>query len=221
MPGPKPITETVRRIFSGLKFAFGLEGDQYQEVLGRAAFKGEVFLAVHDAASGQVLEERHIPNVVTKDLSILLARLCAGSSVQGGITALALGSGDPAWDSMPAPPLPGEGQRSLQNEIFRKPIHEVRFIDAGGNDTGGRPAHVVDFTTIFGASEAAAPLREMGLLGGDADPVYPPSSPPVGNGEDHDTFDVRGYDTLCNYLTFPVIHKPASATLTLTWRLTF
>jgi hypothetical protein len=62
----------------------------------------------------------------------------------------------------------------------------------------------------------------MGLLGGDintnmsiTNPILPP------NGTYDPTVDMTGKDTLVNYLTFPVINKPATSTLTWVWRLTF
>ena len=80
----------------------------------------------------------------------------------------------------------------------------------------------MDFTTTFAESEAVGPIAEMGLLGGDINtnlsirnPVLPP------NGLYDPTVDLVGLDTLVNYLTFPVVNKPATSTLSWTWRLTF
>jgi len=83
------------------------------------------------------------------------------------------------------------------------------------------PTNVVDFTTSYGEAEAVGPLNEMGLLSPKSDdptvknpvnadwPVYDP------------TIDLTDKDVLVNYLTFPVISKPSTAILTITWRLTF
>lgn len=183
--------------------------------------KGEVFFELRDEETGELLEKRHIDNVVTKDVSILIARLCRDSlEPNHGIFGLAVGTGDAGWD-LQNPPAPTDTQRSLYNEIERKTFSSVDFKDSGGSPSA-IPTNVVDFTTTFAASEAVGPLVEMGLIGGDVsddltvlDPITP------ANGAYDDTVDVTGKDMLCNYLTFPVINKPSSATLQLVWRITF
>lgn len=181
--------------------------------------KGEVFFRLFE--KGQLLEERHIDNIITRDLSILAARLFADNfEPLHGMYMLAIGTGDVGWD-LQNPPAETNTQRSLYNELARKRFASVTFIDSGGN-TSTIPTNVVDFTTTYSESEAVGTLVEMGLLGGDVNestaiqnPVLPANGPYV------DTEDLRGKDTLCNYLTFPVINKPATASLTITWRLTF
>jgi hypothetical protein len=141
-------------------------------------------------------------NLIVKTASILVARLVKNNLEPGlkGITYLAVGQGDPAWDPM-NPPAATADQETLENEIARKAFSAVDFIDDDGN-VSGSPTSIVDFTTVFGPGEAAAPWVEQGLVGGVVT-----SAPYSG--------------TLVNYATFPVINKPAASTMTVVWRLTF
>jgi hypothetical protein len=217
--------EFFRRAKESLRGAMHIfHEDKYD---GKIKVKGEVFWTMTDVVTGEVTKG-HIPNVVTLDASILLARLVKGTGVpiphqsepNFGVFALAVGTGDVAWN--PLNPPPGTNtQRSLFNELARKAIASTDFIDGAGA-ISGVPTNVVDFTTTFATSEAVGPLTEMGLLGGDistnmsiTNPVLPP------NGLYDPTVNVVGKDTLVNYITFPVISKPPTSTLSWTWRLTF
>jgi len=170
---------------------------------------------------GNLIENRHFENVITKDFSILAARLCRDSlEPRHGIHMLAVGTGDTGWD-LQNPPAPNANQRSLYNEIERKVFADTTFRKDDGSPSAV-PTNIVDFTTVFSETEAVGPLVEMGLLGGDVNedpsvrnPVLPAS------GTYDDTVDLTGKDTACNYFTFPVINKPAGATLTISWRITF
>jgi len=198
-----------------------LIGVSQQECEVYSGPKGEIFYKMHDAYTGALIEEGHIMNVVTQDLSILLARLAKDSIEPAhGIFALAMGTGDVGWD-LQSPPAATATQRSLYAEIARKTFVTTSFIDSGGA-ASAVPTNIVDFTTTFLASEAVGTLVEMGLVGGDvSDDLLTTSPVTPANGVFDETEDVRDQDTLCNYLTFPVINKPASATLSITWRLTF
>ena len=83
----------------------------------------------------------------------------------------------------------------------------------------------MDFTTIYGESEAVGPLNEMGLLSTISDNTAIINNDPNFAGEGGQpydpTIDTSQYDMLVNYLTFAVISKPATSILTITWRLTF
>lgn len=183
--------------------------------------RGDVFFKVIDSATREVTEERHLKNLVVLDASILIARLMKDNAEPTrGIFALAVGSGDVGWDPM-APPAATNTQRSLYSEITRKTFSSTQFIDSLGSPTA-IPTNVVDFTTIFTESEAVGPLVEMGLIGGDISSnmaVQNPVTP--ANGVRDVSVDLTAYETLCNYLTFPVVNKSATSLLELTWRLTF
>lgn len=213
--------ERVKKtVESGLTAALALMGSERIRKV-----KGEIFWELKDTETGGI-EKGHINNIVVLDASILLARLMKSpvtpnvSEPAFGVFALGVGTGNVSWDILD-PPAPTTSQRSLENEIARKQNSSSDFIDGSGN-ISAIPTNVVDFTTIFSESEAVGALVEMGLLGGDistnmavTNPVLPPS------GTYDPTVDVTGKDALVNYITFPVINKPATSTLTWTWRLTF
>lgn len=182
---------------------------------------GKVIMELHDGETGECLERREKTNVITKDFSILLARLCKNSlDPNHGVFALAVGTGESNWD-LQNPPAPTNTQRSLYNEVERKTFSDITYRDDGGS-ASSVPTDTVDFTTKFAQSEANDALVEMGLLGGDVNndmTVTNPITP--ANGPYDETVDVRGKDILCNYLTFPVINKPSSATFSVTWRIQF
>jgi len=209
------LLDNLRRATTAFVSAFG--GRHEDKTRG---YKGEVFFTLRDAVTGEVLEQRRY-NLVVTDASILIARLIKDSQeAPHGAFVLAMGTGDSGWDPM-NPPAPTDTQRSLYGELTRKTFAETQFIDGGGIPVA-YPTNVVDFTTTFSESEAVGPLVEMALLGGNIssnmsvrNPVLPP------NGPYDPTVDLTLYETQINYLTFPVINKPATSTLTITWRLTF
>lgn len=183
--------------------------------------RGDVFITVKDGKTQEVQDHRELRNLVVLDASILIARLMKDNSEPSfGIYALAVGTGDTGWDPM-NPPSPTNTQRALYSELTRKTFASTQFVDSAGSPAG-YPTKIVDFTTTYTESEAVGPLVEMGLLGGDISTnmsVKNPVSPP--NGTYDDTVDLTSYETLCNFLTFAVINKPATSTLTIVWRLTF
>jgi len=198
-----------------------------KDIYNSHSIRGEVFWELRDGKSDELQEIGHIKNIVTLDASILIARLLKPTSSVAyqsepkfGIYGLAVGTGDISWN-VNNPPAGNERQRSLYNEIARKQAASASFIDADGG-VSSIPTNVIDITTIFSESEAVGGLTEMGLIGGDLstnmavqNPVLPP------NGVYDPTVDLVGLDTLCNYVTFPVINKPASSTLSWVWRISF
>lgn len=192
-----------------------------EEDFGRYYIRGDVFFTLRDGTSGDIQEERELRNLVVLDASILIARLMKNpTEPPHGIYALAVGTGDVGWNPL-APPAATSTQRSLYSELTRKTFANTQFINSVGAPVA-YPTKIVDFTTTFSESEAVGPLDEMGLLGGNIstnmairNPVLPP------NGAYDPTVDLTTRDTLVNYLTFPVISKPATSTLTIVWRLTF
>lgn len=200
--------------------AFAVRTFQHED-LRHHHIRGDVFITMRDGSSGDVLEQRELRNLVVLDASLLIARLMKDSAEPPhGIYALAVGTGDVGWNLL-APPAPTNTQRSLYSELTRKTFVTTQFINSVGAPVA-YPTNIVDFTTTFSESEAVGPLVEMGLLGGNIstnmsikNPVLPP------NGPYDPTVDLTTKDTLVNYLTFPVIVKPATATITIVWRLTF
>lgn len=182
--------------------------------------RGDVFITLRDARTGEV-QEHELRNLVVLDASILIARLMKDNSEPPkGIFALAVGTGAIGWNPM-SPPAPTNTQRALYSEITRKTFATTQFINGGGSPVA-YPTKVVDFTTTFTESEAVGPLVEMGLLGGNISTnlsITNPVSPP--NGPYDPTVDLTTKETLLNYLTFAVVNKPATSTMTIVWRLTF
>lgn len=183
--------------------------------------KGDVFMELRNAYTGALEQSWRKQNVVTLDASILVARLWKQSlEVPHGAFVLGVGSGDSGWNPLD-PPAATNVQRALYAEISRKAFSATTFIDGDGVPVG-YPTNVVDFTTTFSESEAVGPLVEMGLIGGNISTnlsVKNPVTPP--NGPYDPTVDLTTAETLCNYLTFGVITKPATSTFNITWRITF
>jgi hypothetical protein len=211
--------DKLRALVASARSALGsLYEDRY---LGKRkqGIRGNVFFRLeHDDGRVETFE---VHNVVTLDLSLLLARLAVNPlEPRHGIYALAIGTGDVGWD-LQNPPAETNTQRSLYSELSRKTFSSTTFVDSGGSPVL-YPTNVIDFTATFAQSEAVGTLVEMGLIGGDVNEDLSVTNPILpANGAYDAAVDVTGSDMLCNYLTFPVINKPATARLTLTWRLTF
>ena len=188
---------------------------------GGYKIRGDVFIEVREGGTGVLQDRRELLNLVVLDASILIARLMKNSQEPPhGIFALAVGTGQVGWNPM-SPPAATNTQRALWSELARKTFASTNFVDQNGIPAA-YPTHVVDFTTTFAEAEAVGPLDEMGLLGGNVNSnlsIRNPVSPP--NGPYDPTVDLTNFDTLVNYLTFPVINKPPTSTLTIVWRLTF
>jgi hypothetical protein len=208
--------ERFRRVGGTLKTAFS---SRYEED-ARYKIKGEVFITLKDAATGDVQDARRY-NLVVLDASILIARLMKDNAEPpNGAFCLAVGTGAAGWN-LQSPPAPTNTQRALWSELSRKTFATTNFVDANGVPAA-YPTHVVDFTTTFSESEAVGPLVEMGLIGGNVSSnlsIRNPVTPP--NGTYDPTVDLTDFETLINYLTFPVVNKPATSTMTIVWRLTF
>lgn len=183
--------------------------------------RGDVFFEMRDGKTGELQMVMELRNLVMLDASILIARLMKDSQEPPhGIFALAVGTGNVGWNPM-TPPAPSNTQRALYSEITRKTFSTTQFVDGNGVPVA-YPTRVVDFTTIFTESEAVGPLVEMGLIGGNVNTnlsIRNPVTPP--NGSYDPTVNLSNYDTLVNYLTFPVVNKPPTSTFAITWRLSF
>ena len=183
--------------------------------------RGDVFIELREGGTGALQERRELLNLVVLDASILIARLMKDNTEPpNGVFCLAVGTGQIAWNPM-SPPAATNTQRALWSELARKTFASTNFVDASGIPAS-YPTNVVDFTTTFAEAEAVGPLDEMGLLGGNVNPnlsIRNPVSP--ANGPYDPTVNLTQFDTLVNYLTFPVINKPPTSTLTIVWRLSF
>jgi hypothetical protein len=207
--------------FRSATSAFRATFRQVHQEEAKFGIRGDVFLTLRNAYTGAVEYEWEKRNLIVKDASILVARLMKDNvEPPHGCYALAVGSGDTGWDPM-NPPAPTNTQRALYAEITRKTFDSTTFVTSGGIPVG-YPTNIVDFSTIYSESEAVGPLVEMGIIGGNISSnmsVKNPVSPP--NGPYDPTVDLTTKETLVNYLTFPVVNKPATSTLNIIWRLTF
>lgn len=211
------LNEAFRSIATTLRSTFGLCHEERVQSIVR----GDVFMTLRDAKSGLILEQREKRNLIVKDASILIARLVKDNSEPPhGAFVLAVGTGDSGWNPM-APPAPTNTQRALFSELTRKTFASTSFIDAAGIPTS-IPTNVVDFTCTLTESEGVGPLVEMGIIGGNISSnmaLRNPVSP--ANGSYDPTVDLTTRETLVNFLSFPVVNKPATSTLSVVWRLTF
>jgi hypothetical protein len=206
--------DQVKRARTGFKFGMNIN---HVESAVRA--QGEFILEMRDSRTGSLLHEFRKKNVITLDAGIMAARYFKDKSEPvHSANMLAVGSG--ATGSLLSPDAPDPKQRKLNAEIARKAFTSTSFRDASGNAVA-IPTNVVDFTCVFGEAEAVGPLNEMGI-------VSTLSANPGVLNPNPDSFPTRDvavdlslYDVLINYLTVPVLTKPSTAILTLTWRLSF
>jgi len=194
-------------------------GIQHQEEFQGIPVKGEVFMEMRDAQTGEILEKRYIENLIVLDAGILVAILCKDkASRTNGINMLAVGTG--ATGALLSPDAPDTRQRKLNAEIERKAFSGSTYRDASGNAVS-YPTNVVDFTTTYGAAEAVGPLNEMSLLSTiSSNPSTKNPNPNTFPARDV-TVDLSLYDISVNYISFSVLSKPSTAVLTITWRLSF
>jgi len=197
LPKVKAINEKVPQAQDKSHSGFGFRNaDSFKDV----EVEGHLIATlVHN--SGQVEVRDLGKNIITNAASVLLAQLINNNmSVAYGAFGLAVGTGEAGWNLLPSPPAATATQTQLFNELFRKQFQSTAFVATVQYPTP--PSNVLDLTTFFAESEAVGALTEMGLVGGNASLT-------------------ANTGTLINYRTFPVINKPNTATLTITWRLTF
>ena len=207
------IRDTVRPAHEGSHMGLHLPFSD-----GARGLQGEFFVEMRDARTGELLHSDHRKNVITLDASILVALLTRNpTSRANGVYMLAVGTG--ATGALLSPDAPDARQRKLNGEIARKAFSSTTFRDGSGNAVA-IPTNIVDFTCTFSESEAVGPLNEMGLISPiSTNPLITNPNPNAFPTRDT-TVDLSLYDILFNYLTFPVISKPSTATLAITWRIT-
>ena len=146
-------------------------------------------------------------NELTEGFSTLIARLCIDpTEPAGGLTFLAVGSGDIGWDPDNPPPADGT-ETTLVLEFFRKSWASVSFVDEFGVPRTVSEAitlglNTVDFEVVFTEGEATGSIMELGTYGGDATATL-------------------NSGTLVDYETIPKIPKPANAALGFVFRWEF
>jgi len=159
------------------------------------------FVTIRAFENGKEVYSWGRPNVIVNTASILVARLLKDSTEPtGGITFLAVGTGDPSWD-LQDPPAPTTNQVQLESELLRIPVTSSTYINPEDGTESVDPTNIVDYAFNFQESDAVGALVEMGLYGGDAS---------VG----------KDTGTLVNYRTFPVLNKTNSMAFTIIIRIT-
>lgn len=171
----------------------------YVEELKRKFQGAQIFAFLEEG--GKKKEVLNLHNAIVPGASLLLARLAKDpAEPAGGFTFLAVGIGDPGWDPM-SPPAPVGDETVLHNEIERKGFSDIYFVDGSGLPTPS-VTDTVDFVATFSEGEAVGALVELGTYGGDATIT-------------------KDSGTLVDYITFPVINKSPTATLTFVIRFKF
>jgi len=181
--------------------------------------KGEIFMKLGNNLTREDTvnnPDRHIKNTIVDIASNLIASWAFMSNtgdphpVTWGIKTLAVGTGNPLWDPL-NPPAESSTQTTLVTEFYRKTFDNVTYVNPITFLPQTDRSNIIDFSTTFLAAEAVAPLVEMGLFGGNYS---------ANNGSGSNA-TVAGGGTMVNAKNFPVISKPATATLQILWRLTF
>jgi hypothetical protein len=205
---------------SAFNLGFGFKEAQIQ-------VRGDVFATLTSPSGDEeiVIDKS---NIYTLDGGVLAAILFSNNAGAGNarfVNMLSVGTG--ASGSQQSPDIPDYQQRGLNSPLYKKTFSSVLYRKADGSlseDGNGNPipTNIVDFTTTFESAEAVGALTEMGLVSSLNETPTGFVSNPNNFPQDRDiTENINAYDTLVNYLTFPVINKPNGAILAITWRLTF
>ncbi len=108
--------------------------------------------------------------MLTNGFYVELASFVAGTASPAGNLFIAVGAGDPAWDS--ALPTFNRNTTALEQEIARRAVapDEIDFLDRDGQ-VSTRSTSWLRARTTFGRGEGTGTLREVGLYAGDASTV--------------------------------------------------
>lgn len=215
--------ESFGSVVKSMDMKMNLNMGTFSEVGLMSKAHGRFIFDMRDAATGDRLVYWEKDNVLTLDSGILAARLfrnslepVLGASANKGLTMLTIGTG--ATGNLLSPDAPQPTQRRLNVQACRKPFSSAQFRDEDGVAVS-YPTHIVDFTTTFSESEAVGPLNEMSVISAYSPDVLATNW--VAPGAYDPTVNVSANDLMANYVTFGVVTKPATAILTITWRLSF
>jgi hypothetical protein len=156
-------------------------------------------------AGGEVVECGWRSNIVVDRCRMLLAAFMRRDGAAAGIQALAVGRGDPSWDTALPPPTPGIEQL-VDTSPVTIPIGtgDLSYLDAAGNPTAGPTPRLQVMVTLAPGTPPPEmgsdnyPLREFALIG-----------------------DFGGTPYMIDYVRHAVIHKAAGDSLVRTIRLIF
>ena len=140
-------------------------GETLSPVRSAFAIKGRyIDIAHYVDGRSEVIREGH--NIVTDSgLGLVMGAL---GNLCNGIAFWQVGSGDPAWDTVPVEAQPGTS--GLIDPVFMTPV-TVSYWDRENGLFSPVPTDTIDVRVVFIAEEANAPLREFGLVGSAPDHV--------------------------------------------------
>jgi hypothetical protein len=139
-------------------------------------------------------------NVIVDTAWTLMAAHLRGTEGLGGIRQVAVGIGDPTWDT--ARPVATSGTTRLHREVRRAGVAgaAMRYLDADGEETDA-PSSTLEVSVEIPWEEGIT-LREFGLFGGDAT-------------------GAEGSGWMVNYVVHAPLELEAGQRLTRTVRLSF
>jgi hypothetical protein len=117
--------------------------------------------------NGSIIETEWNHNIIVSGINILIAALFSNAPTLKGICHWAVGSGASSWDSL-YPNIPLDSSRTLLfNEIGRKAVSELVFLNTNNEPVGTR-TNRIRATAIFETADCIGDWREFGLFGGDS-----------------------------------------------------
>ncbi len=196
-----------------------------RDFCGNQIRSGHIRIYAKDDPSYVVLDQK---NVICDSSRGLFARFIANLAEPSyGCWGLAVGAGAVEWaNSSPLTPPPAPDPDNtpfrLYNQLARKPLSLVRFLDANDQPALGGTQFVELQTIINSATDnLVAPLMEMGLIGGGT------KSANGGLGTNMQTApfwspDINDPDSvvLINYTTFGALQLPPKD-FVISWTLAF
>lgn len=137
-------------------------------------------------------------NAIVDDCRRLLATFMRGSPGSNGITGLAIGRGDPSWDSAGTPAATTDRTTLVDPSPFVLPFADLSIDFLQGDTVAPGPTNLIRVVANLGAGQPPWPdashpdasLREFGLVG-----------------------ELDGSQILIDHITHPVIHKDPVAPL--------
>lgn len=214
------------------------------ETFSKRHYPGSVNIRVFEKESGRMIYQDH--NTIVNVVQWLFARLMAnsipntpnppyplGETSDGnadplyGVWGLALGAGSPSW-APETQPDPTPTQTAIIQQILRKPLSRINYVDANFNPLATFST-MVDFQTTVNATtdNITQGIREMGLIGGGTinlggptnmltAPFFDPTSTSGPGGGPNPNSVV-----LINYKTLPPLILPAGVDIIFSWVLSF
>lgn len=158
---------------------------------------GEVW-AVQKFKDGTEIKHEIGKNIIVDNATIIVAQLLKNDPVNG-LTHLAVGQGNVAWDPM-APPAAVSTQTELESEFYRKVFTSTRYVVMPGGTTSITATNNIELETTYDYAEAIGAIDEMGLFGINAT-------------------NTLNSGSMFNARNFSVINKNTNSTLTFTWRI--